>query len=313
MSAREDFQTSETKRKLALECMRQANLYKLDEVTAKMHAEIAKAWSLLEEACELCPTNHRARFLLVSLCMNDENYRRAKEESEKIYESLSQKQLEEMNDPLLYRSLIHACKMLGDFDAATTYATAATEVLVGDPQSHMMLGELLELKGDHAGAERCCKTALETDASCKGTFKLSLRNVVFTLCCRALAQLRLSNFSDAEDSARQAAERDPHATLPLIRLSEVYHLQGRLAEAIDAAQHASALDPRDYTANQRVAFLQRAAGDDAGLRPPSANPWSKGVRTSPRGSRIGSDVSRPQGSKQCDSCLPCCFGDRSVG
>ena len=43
--------------------------------------EVTNAWFALEEALALCPTNHRARFLLVSCAMNADDYPRAKAEA----------------------------------------------------------------------------------------------------------------------------------------------------------------------------------------------------------------------------------------
>ena len=44
-------------------------------------AQVTNAWFALEEALALCPTNHRARFLLVSCAMNADDYPRAKTEA----------------------------------------------------------------------------------------------------------------------------------------------------------------------------------------------------------------------------------------
>jgi len=259
---REDFTVSEAKRAQALECIKKGNTDRANGATADMHAEIGKAWHLLEEACGVCPSNHRARFLLVSLCMNDDNYQRAKDESETIYQGLTKKQLQDMNDPLLHLSLVHACKMLGDFVAAVKYATEATELIPRDPQPHMVLGELLELTGDHAGAERCCKEALSRSEAPECKCQLSSHNVVFTLSCLAAAQLRLGRFRDAENSARKAMDIDKTAALPLIRLSEVFHSEGRFQEAVEIAEQAAQLDPMDTNAAQRLAMLKR--GTSAG-------------------------------------------------
>merc|ERR1719171_2395440 len=100
------------------------------------------AWTTLEEALQICPWNHRARFLKASCAMNAENFELAKAEAEKIYNSLSREQVVAMNDSLLHLTITHASKMLGDMDNAIHYAAEAVHLFPQDAQAYMVYGEL---------------------------------------------------------------------------------------------------------------------------------------------------------------------------
>merc|ERR1711879_133644 len=102
--------------------------------------------------------------------------------------------------------------------------------------------------------------------------------------------MRLSKLSDAEESAKKAVDRDPQATSPLIRLSEIYQLQGRRADAITVVERAGKLDPTDDGVSQRLASLRKSAGEDPGLRVPAGMSEGNGLQTLPKTSRPGSDV-----------------------
>merc|ERR1719214_255067 len=109
---------SERKRLEALERIDRAKAYQAENDLDGAQAEVTNAWYALDEALEICPENHRARFLLVSCSMNAEDFGRAKKEALTIYRDLSRQQLREMDDSVLHLSIAHASKMCEENDEA---------------------------------------------------------------------------------------------------------------------------------------------------------------------------------------------------
>jgi len=255
------FSQSEAKRQEALTHINKAGDLRDSGDLHGSDDEVAKAWRALEEALTLCPTNHRARFLLVSCSMNQADYPRAEEEANSIYKALSTQQLKNMGDPLLHLSIAHACKMQNKTDNAMTFAREATELYEHDPQPFMVLGELLERSGDHKEAERYCRNALLKSDSPDCKQPLSSHNTVFTLCCLSASLVRQDQLSEAEKFAIQATHVDSNSTLPLKQLSEVYYHQGRLSEALHIAERAQTIDPDDPDIRERIEATQQGSSD----------------------------------------------------
>jgi len=252
----DDFSRSEAKRREALASIRRITEHKASGDTDQMKAEVSNAWRLLEEALAICPQNHRARFLLVSCCMNDDNYVRAREEAQIIYKALTEEQMKEMNDPLLHLSLVHACKMTGDTESAMKYAKEGARIYDDDPQAHMALGELLELVGDYKGASEACHASLNISEQADVKVPLSRQNKVFVLCCLSSSMVQQGEAPQAEKFAKQAVEIDSAMVLPLLRLAEVQHYKGQHVEAMATARHAETLDPSDAEVRKMLAVIQ---------------------------------------------------------
>jgi len=174
---------SEAKRQEALELIERARHYQDQGDVESSQTEVTNAWYALDEALTICPSNHRARFLLVSCAMNAEDYARAKLEALTIYKDLSSEQLSSMGDSVLHLSIAHASKMLGDVDEALQFANEASELYPNDPQPFMVLGELLEAVGRNEEAEHNCRQALLRNDSPDCQHILNQQNVFFTLCC----------------------------------------------------------------------------------------------------------------------------------
>merc|ERR1719183_1081607 len=125
---------SEQKRQDALECIERARQFQSQEDMEGAQTEVTNAWYRLDEALAICPSNHRARFLLVSCAMNADDYQKAKVEAARIYQDLSREQLAQMKDSVLHLSIAHASKMLGETDDAIHFALEATTFYPDDPQ-----------------------------------------------------------------------------------------------------------------------------------------------------------------------------------
>merc|ERR1719421_1535968 len=136
-------------------------------------------WETLEQALWLCPMNHRARCLKVSLAMNNQDFITAKREAKKVYDYLTADQMKSMDNSMLHLSIIHACKMLGDKEEAMKFATEAVQTFPKDPQAYMVLGELCDQSGQKSQAEYMCRQALlhNDNPDCK--HPLSPQNVLF--------------------------------------------------------------------------------------------------------------------------------------
>lgn len=249
---------SEEKRCAALECIDDARELNSRGERDAAHAEIQRAWQLLDEALVLCPQNHKARFLLVSCAMNAEDFPRARLEALRIYEQMTEQQKLSLGDSVLHLSIAHASKMLGDNREAIEFAEEATRLYVDDPQPFLILGELLEAQGDVERAEQCCRKALSfnDDPDCRNP--LTHHNLVFALCCLGCCLMKQGCYTDAESVLLKGYHIDQSALPALRHLADVYIVQDRLEDALDMAQCAQRYEPEDRELEGKVLQIRRA-------------------------------------------------------
>lgn len=261
---------SEVKRKEALVCLEQSRDPSLsaDGRLQKMQ----EAWSILEAALTLNPQNHRARFLLVSCCMNGDDFRRAKDEGLKIYNALSHEQRAGMGDAVLHISLAHASKMLGELDDAIIFAKEASEAYPSDPHPFMILGELYEANDQNYEAEQMCRQALrhQKEASCK--HHLNPQSVYFTYCCLGACLIKQGKHSEAEQFLGQAIDLGSSSTLAHRHLVDVYHFQGRHDEALQVAHRLAEMDQNDEEIRQKIDVLMQTSESEG-----DGHPSPKGI------------------------------------
>lgn len=220
------------------------------------HQRMQHAWKILEEAVALNPHNNRARFLLVSCLMNNDDFRRAKMEGLKIYDSLSFEQRRRMGDAVLHISLAHSSKMLGELEDAVKFAAEASEAYPHDPHPHMILGELYEAMDENHKAEKKCRETLmyQNEPECK--HPLSEQSVYFTLCCLGASLIKQEKLTEAERFLAQATELSSTSTLAFRHLVDVYDMQGRYEDALHVARHMETLDPEDDEIRQKIIILE---------------------------------------------------------
>jgi len=241
----ENLKQSESKRLEALERIEQARRYQAQGDLDASQTEVTNAWYALDEALEICPQNHRARFLLVSCAMNAEDYSRAKAESLKIYKDLNHDQLAGVSDSVLHLSIAHASKMLGELEDAVVYTKEATELYPDDPQPYMVLGELYEAVGRNQEAEKYCRQAILRNDAPECCHRLSEQNLFFTLCCLTSCLVRQARCTEAEHFCAKAIELDHTSTLAFRHLADVYHFQGRHDDALATCEKIQQMDPED--------------------------------------------------------------------
>lgn len=253
-----NFNVSEQKRKEALEQIEAARECQQIGDDAGADRAIRDSWKSLEHALDLCPSNHRARFLLVSCAMNSDDYHRAKEEALRIYDDLTDAgdTLRQMNDSVLHLAIAHASKMLGHTDDAIRFAQEATELFRDDPQSYMILGEIYEARGQDEEAEHWCRQALLYNDNPNCHHQLNPQNVYFTLCCLSASLIKQGKYSEAELFLLRAARLDTSQTLALRHLVDAYHFQGRPSEAMQVARRIAEMDPEDVEIQQKIEVLR---------------------------------------------------------
>jgi len=330
MAPPKQIELSETRRREALDHIERAGRCRNDGDDEGARQQLEEARKALEAALEVCPVNHRARFLLVSCLMSSEDYTKAKSEALYIHKALSQDQLKGMEDPLLHLSLVQACKMLGDLGDAIYFAEEATLLYPSDPQPFVVLGELLQRRGDHTRAEESLSEALmrTDDPICR--HPLSSENLLFALCSLAHNLVRLGKFAEAEKFAVRGVQLNSDSPLALKQLAEVYYCQGRLPEALQIIRRAARSDPTDEEVKERVAVLERCTEGhghgtaSGGVTPPPAEGPSMGLsagpsfRGSPRNSISaatpqpgGRDkdglAAAPRGRERGNDCMVCCL------
>lgn len=327
MAPPKQIELSETRRREALEHIENAGHCRSQDNHDGAMKELELARQALEAALEICPVNHRARFLLVSCLMSSEDYTKAKAEALHIHKALSQAQLKGMEDPLLHLSLVQACKMLGDLGDAVFFAEEATLLYPNDPQPYVVLGELLQRRGDHTRAEESLSEALmrTDDPICR--HPLSHENLLFALCSLAHNLVRLGKFAEAEKFAVRGVQVNSDSALALKQLAEVYYCQGRLPEALQIIRRAARSDPQDEEVKERVAVLERCTEGHSGngdMNPPpaeghhglSAGPSGRGsprnsltAATPQRGGRDKDSMtaSNRRSERGSNDCLVCCL------
>lgn len=243
---------SEQKRREALDRIERARCSHSNGDLEGAQSEADQAWLLLDEAISICPSNHRARFLLVSFAMNADEYQRAKLEAIQIYHDLTKEQLQQMNDSVLHLSIAHAAKMLGEMEFAIDFALEATQLYSDDPQPYMVLGELHEHIGQNEEAEQKCRQALMYNADPNCRLKLKSHNVFFTLCCLGSCLVKQGKFSEAEMFIHQAIRIDATSTIAFQHLVDVYQFQGRLQEALQIAHKVREMDPANTEMQDKI-------------------------------------------------------------
>ena len=277
-------ESSEARRQEALSCIEKARELQLDGRVEDAQAEVTNAWFALEESLSLCPTNHRARFLLVSCAMNADDYQRAKAEALRIYTDLSREQLQQMDDSVLHLSLAHASKMLKDVKDAMRYANEACELYPEDPQSYMVLGELYDSVNEDELAEKFCRQAIFYNDAPNCKHPLNAHNVFFSLCCLGGSLIKQQKYSEAEKFLTKAAKVDQDSTLALRHLVEVYAQQDRKEFAILTAKRVVEIETAASTPcedmKQRILQLEQSAPD--------------GLVSMPRSQELGSVEDAPQ-------------------
>lgn len=242
-----DQAASEEKRLVAVEQLALSQECDAEGDTAGARRANKEAWYALEEALEICPMNHRARFLLVSCAMNVEDYKRAKDEAQRIYRDLSADGgLQKMNDSVLHLVLAHASKMLEESGEAVRYALEATNLFPDDPQPYMILGEIYEARNQDEEAEHQCRQALRFTDNPECSCQLSPQKVYFTLCCLSTALIKQGKYSEAEFFLLRAIrESDGTQTLALHHLFDTYIFQGRPRDAKEAGLQILDINPDD--------------------------------------------------------------------
>jgi len=298
---------SEELRTKALGCLQAFKDESLDE--RARDEQMRDAWKYLEESIQICPTNNRARFLIVSCAMAEDDFVRAKEEGTAIFKSLTIEQRCQVGDAALHLSLAHVSKMLGDIDDAIMYAGEAAKLFPEDPHPHMILGELYEVYGSPNDAERECREALryQSDLSCKHGLKD--QSVYFMLCCLASALSKQRKYSEAERFLAQAVNLDNSSTLALRYLVDVYHNQGLLRDALELARKLEEHDPDDEYIRDKIEEMLHDEHKGSGSESSWLGPMSKDGRDRRyegreprRGSADGSVKSGPsRGSRRSAS------------
>eukprot|EP00746_Dinoflagellata_sp_MGD_P089530 gnl/MRDRNA2_/MRDRNA2_35333_c0_seq1.p1 gnl/MRDRNA2_/MRDRNA2_35333_c0~~gnl/MRDRNA2_/MRDRNA2_35333_c0_seq1.p1 ORF type:complete len:365 (-),score=57.14 gnl/MRDRNA2_/MRDRNA2_35333_c0_seq1:10-1104(-) len=285
---------SEDLRETALKSIENARQYQSANDSGRAQMEVTRAWKYLEEALNICPLNHRARFLLVSCAMNANDFNRAKDEALKIYRALSSDAMKRMNDSVLHLSIAHACKMSGDLESAVRFAREATQLYPTDPQPQMILGEVRQQQGRSEEAEQRCLRALKLHQSPECMYRLTEQNVYFLLCILGAAQIDIGKVAEAEPHLLRAVDLAGNtSTLALRHLINVYRLLSRTQDALRMAQRAVQVDPTDEEARRDLAELQSLVS--APVAPMSSTRWRHSGIASQRTSQRSAHLRPPAG------------------
>lgn len=249
---------SEEKRLEALDCTQRARERQDQNDTTGMDDEVKAAWDCIQESLEFCPSNHKARFLLMSFAMNADDWSTARREALLIYRDLTRPQMVQMNDPVLHLSIVHACKMLGLYPEAQEYCAEAMELFEEDPQPWMVLGELHLLEGRFPEAESECRRALELHGEGTGPRPLSEQNEIFTLCNlgSCLMKQQPPRLDDAEELILRAQRIDTASVMVLHHLLDLREAQGRVPEAIICTERLQDALPEDASIKERAEKLR---------------------------------------------------------
>jgi len=251
-------QASEAKRKEFLQLMDEARKCQQENKPGDAQGKRKQARRALEESLEICKSNHKARILLVSYAINEEEYDYAMKEALIIYNDLSKERLRKMKDPVLLLSIAHAAKMLSDIDKAIFYAKEATQLYSDDPQPYMILGELYAAAGKHVEAEQQCRQALLLkDSSNLPKRALSRENVYVIQCCLGASLVKQLKYNEAELFLTQALETHDRSTLAMHHLVNVYCFQNRQEDAMKLANYVQKLDPSDEAIKQKIELIRK--------------------------------------------------------
>lgn len=256
MAQSEAFSRSEQLRVEALQHTQNARQCQAAGDTEGAQREVDAAWDAVGKALEICPGNHRARFLLVSFAMNADDWDRALAEGKRIYNDLSRQQLTQMKDSVLHLSIAHACKILDKISEAITYADEAAMLFPDDPQVFMSLAELRLMQDDAKEAERHCREALRLHEHPGCTHKLGRQNILFTMCCLSNSMQQQNRQNDAEEYLNAAYEVDHNSTLVLKNLVDLHESLGNTREAIEYAEQLLRVDPQDTQNRLRIDHLR---------------------------------------------------------
>jgi tetratricopeptide (TPR) repeat protein len=149
----------------------------------------------------------------------------------------------------LLKEQARAYLLAGQLDRALALTRPLLDQRPTEPELHIQLGEILEAKGDHAGALRAYER--EAELSPTETRPLLRAGQLYA------AQKRTR---DAERTYRRALERRPNDPDVLVTLSQLLDDTGRSAEAEALLEHALAVAPDSPTAHYRMAWKLRNQG-----------------------------------------------------
>lgn len=284
----DDVDASERKRAEGLALIQESQQLQANGNVEEGHAKMSQAFYCLEKSLELCPGNHRSRFVLVNCAMGLDDYERAKVESLAIYEELSLEQLREMKDAVLHLSIAHAAKMLGQKEETIQFATEATQLYEDDPHPHIILGEMYESLDRDAEAEHECREAIRLGAH-NTPHALNQQTLYFAQCCLGAALLKQGKNQEAVNTLHEATTTVETPTLAWRHLCDAYHHQGHMKEALEAAQKVALMDPDNPEIHEKIQTLESDMRKGTNSKGPSRGPSQRGSKP---GSRYGSEGGR---------------------
>lgn len=248
-------EASEGLRRKAEQCILSARLANSAGQVQAAKEQVVHGKRCLEEALARCPSNHRARFLLVSVAMNENDFQLALAQGLRIYRDLDRKQTL-MNDSVLHLGIAHAYQKLGQREEAIRMAKEASELYQNDPQPCMVLAELMEDK-DARIAEEYCRIARERNESQSCCRHLSTENTVFLFCCLGSCLVRQNRFAEAELEFCKALDIDSKDLQPRRHLVDLHERAGRVEDALRELQELQKISPLDQWTQQHAARLEQ--------------------------------------------------------
>ena len=153
---------------------------------------------------------------------------------------------------------VHAAR--GDFEVARLVALRAQRLDEKDAEVPFLLGQILEKKGDAAGANALYRKSLEADAG----YLPALARV-------AADALQRRDYAQAAKLYEQLVRAEPSNAAAHLDLGTALHGQGKLDEALASFQKAQELDEHDARPSFSIAYVLHRGKD----QPDEAIAWYK--------------------------------------
>lgn len=145
----------------AARCMRRAERFREERRPHLVAAQLERCHWCLNSALKEYPLNRSAAFLLIGCCLAMGKLAEAKRAALDLYNSLSEEQRQELDDPVLHLAIAHTSQRLGESESAIAFLTEATDLYTQHPEPCLSLAQLLAASGRHALGAVTARSALQ--------------------------------------------------------------------------------------------------------------------------------------------------------
>jgi len=171
-------------------------------------------------------------------------------------------------------SMARCYRDLGDQDSALTFAEKARQINADKAEPELIIGDILEARGDHTGAQAAYGRAAELEGH--------QPRITVPM---AASHLRAGNFEVAKEMLLAALEREPTNAMAHQYLGYAWLKLKDVDQAIASYELASQIEPGDWMARKGlgVAYILKATqGQDEALRTKGLSQWRRSLEINPQ-------------------------------